>query len=199
MPDCCAVLARSAKHEIVCPECNQKGKKVPSVTVTSLVEAEFRPRISDQTYFFCEEPNCNVVYFSEDASSSFTKGQLSVRVGLKETVDPITVCYCFGHTVSSIRDEIKETGNRRPRKRFASRSGQANVSANSRIQLAPAAWARYAGRSGHVWRKSRRLRPGSEQERIYRRRHAGAGSYECGRVQSRTSRRDKIWITFFNG
>jgi hypothetical protein len=33
-----------------------------------------------------------------------------VRVGAKETADPIPVCYCFGFTRKDIEDEIVETG-----------------------------------------------------------------------------------------
>jgi hypothetical protein len=33
-----------------------------------------------------------------------------VRVGAKETADPIPVCYCFGLTRKDIENEIAETG-----------------------------------------------------------------------------------------
>ena len=33
-----------------------------------------------------------------------------MRVGVKETADPIPVCYCFGFTRGDIHDEIAETG-----------------------------------------------------------------------------------------
>jgi copper chaperone CopZ len=38
------------------------------------------------------------------------KDALKVRVGVKEKSGPRTVCYCFGHTVESIREEIEWTG-----------------------------------------------------------------------------------------
>src|SRR5216683_1963517 len=36
---------------------------------------------------------------------------LMVRVGSKETADPIPVCYCFGFTRKDIQREIAETGH----------------------------------------------------------------------------------------
>lgn len=35
---------------------------------------------------------------------------LRVRVGLKERVDPIPLCYCFGFEESDAREEISRTG-----------------------------------------------------------------------------------------
>ena len=35
---------------------------------------------------------------------------VTVRVGLKETEPPVPLCYCFGHTAESVRDEIVATG-----------------------------------------------------------------------------------------
>lgn len=40
----------------------------------------------------------------------FLKDALIVRVGIKEASAPRPVCYCFGHSVESIEDEINRTG-----------------------------------------------------------------------------------------
>jgi hypothetical protein len=62
-------------------------------------------------YYFCETPDCDVVYFASDAQAPvFHRGDLLVRVGAKEKVDPIPVCYCFGFTQKDIQDEVTETG-----------------------------------------------------------------------------------------
>jgi hypothetical protein len=67
-------------------------------------------RIEESNYRFCSNPDCRVVYFAESADSTFTTDDLRVRVGLKEREDPIPICYCFGHTVASARDELARTG-----------------------------------------------------------------------------------------
>jgi bacterioferritin-associated ferredoxin len=49
------------------------------------------------------------VYYGGDGTQ-FRKDQIRVRVGLKETEDPVQVCYCFGVTERMIREEIRRTG-----------------------------------------------------------------------------------------
>ena len=38
------------------------------------------------------------------------KGDVPVRVGLKEREDPVPLCYCFGFSLADVRREIAETG-----------------------------------------------------------------------------------------
>jgi len=62
-------------------------------------------------YYFCEAQNCDVVYFALDSQAPvFRRADLMVPVGVKETADPIPVCYCFGFTRGNIHEEIAETG-----------------------------------------------------------------------------------------
>jgi hypothetical protein len=60
-------------------------------------------------YVFCETPTCPVVYSATDGMQ-FTKEHVRVRVGLKETEDPVPVCYCFGVTERMIDEEVQQTG-----------------------------------------------------------------------------------------
>lgn len=60
--------------------------------------------------FFCATASCPVVYFGRSPDSRFTRDDLTVRVGIKETEDPIPVCYCFDHTRASVREELDRTG-----------------------------------------------------------------------------------------
>ena len=62
------------------------------------------------TYSFCAVQECPVVYFEEQGSHRFTRDDLRVRVGVKESGDPIPLCYCFGFDESHMRDEITRTG-----------------------------------------------------------------------------------------
>ncbi len=51
----------------------------------------------DQGYYFCTDPECNVVYFGED-NSVIEKALLRTQVGIKEQSENAQVCYCFGVT-----------------------------------------------------------------------------------------------------
>ena len=79
-------------------------------TMESLLKPEALARLTDEPYYFDRIPECDVVYFSNEAGSYFQKDDLKGRVGLKETESPIPLCYCFGHTAESAREEILTTG-----------------------------------------------------------------------------------------
>jgi len=54
---------------------------------------------------------CEVVYFDTGAAVVFRETDLIVPVHAKHPDnDAIPVCYCFGYTEKSIRDEIEQTG-----------------------------------------------------------------------------------------
>lgn len=91
-----------------CPECGREGKVVERITLESLLREP--ERIGNQPYWFCANPECPVVYFSDARDSIFHKADLKVRVGIKEKKDPIPLCYCFGWERARIWKEIKETG-----------------------------------------------------------------------------------------
>jgi Zinc binding domain len=94
-----------------CPSCGATGKPVKTDTVRSLIRRERLGDIDETEggYFFCGTPECETVYFTEDGRA-FLKGDLSVRVGIKETSAPRPICYCFGHSMEGIAGEIRLTG-----------------------------------------------------------------------------------------
>ena len=51
-----------------------------------------------------------MVYFHPDGEQQLKKGDVRVRVGLKESEDPMPICYCFGFTEAMAREEIRATG-----------------------------------------------------------------------------------------
>jgi hypothetical protein len=86
-----------------------RSKQVDMLTVKSLVRQLPLGMLNTQ-YYFCEAPDCEVVYFPLDAEApTFRRQDLVVRVGAKETADPIPICYCFGFTRQDIWDEIGST------------------------------------------------------------------------------------------
>lgn len=94
-----------------CPNCGNRGKKVKRITLDSLLKSDAKSRITDAVYYFCDSPNCDLVYFAEDGST-FAKDDLTVRVGVKTPpgTGPRHVCYCFDHTIEEIEAEVNATG-----------------------------------------------------------------------------------------
>ncbi len=112
MSDCCSVNARSGTAPLVmaCPVNGARSKQVDMLTVKSLVR-QLPLRMPNTQYYFCDSSECEVVYFPLDTQAPlFRRGDLMVRVGAKETADPIPVCYCFGFTRQDIWDELRGTG-----------------------------------------------------------------------------------------
>ena len=54
------------------------------------------------TYYFCPEPACTVVYFSEQGDC-YSKDDLSTTVWQKEPAGSRLLCYCFGENEQTIR------------------------------------------------------------------------------------------------
>ncbi len=110
MSDCCKLSEPAELADERCRRCGEMGRTVLRETMESLLKPEALERLFDEPHYFDRTPECDVVYFSNEAGSYFQKDELKVRVGLKETESPIPLCYCFGHTAESAREEILTTG-----------------------------------------------------------------------------------------
>lgn len=106
---CCTPIT-TPLGQAMCPFSGTKGKPVKPLTLRALLKPHLRDQVRDEVYRFCGDPTCEVVYFSANGAQSFVKNDLLVRVGIKETEAPRPLCYCFGHSVESIRDEYAATG-----------------------------------------------------------------------------------------
>lgn len=111
MGDCCTVKDPAPAPAVMdCPVSGTRSKQVDLLTVKSLVRHLPFGLVPAQ-YYFCETPDCDVVYFpARSIAPTFRRADLLVRVGVKERVDPITLCYCFGVTRQDVQEEIQRTG-----------------------------------------------------------------------------------------
>lgn len=97
----------------LCMVCGKRGLPVSRKTLEHLLRPESRVALRDVPYYFCQTPECRIVYFSNDPIHRFTKEDLTVRVGMKESEDPIPICYCFNFTERDILEEVKRNGKSR--------------------------------------------------------------------------------------
>jgi copper chaperone CopZ len=81
---------------------------VRPVTLRALLKPELAAGVADADYRFCSATGCDVVYHGP--GGPFTKDQLTVAVGVKETAGDRPLCYCYGHTVATIKDELRSKG-----------------------------------------------------------------------------------------
>ncbi|MDE3246847.1 MAG: hypothetical protein KGN80_12240 [Acidobacteriota bacterium] len=106
---CCTPIAK-AKAPASCPACGIQGKPVKPLTLRSLLQPHLRSQVQDEVYRFCASPSCALVYYSTDGSQTYARADLTVRVGVKEASAPRPLCYCFGQSAESIREEWVRTG-----------------------------------------------------------------------------------------
>ncbi len=93
-----------------CPTNRQAGKVVDTLTLKALLDVPLS-QLRPIAYHFCRASDCPTVYYSDDGEQVFSEADLRERVYQKHPAEPdITVCYCFRHTVGSIREEIARTG-----------------------------------------------------------------------------------------
>jgi len=103
-------VAEAETDATLCPVSRSVGLKVGLVTVKALLTSDALRRLDGTGYRFCSDPDCGVVYFDRAADSEFRKHDLRTRVGLKETQDPMPICYCFDITLADVRREIQTRG-----------------------------------------------------------------------------------------
>lgn len=97
MSDCCSANKESDQHpkRHVCPVNGKSGLEVPYGTLLHHIRTPWELALKEQAYYFCDDPNCDVVYFGID-NSTVKKDQLRTQVGIKETAEDTLICYCFG-------------------------------------------------------------------------------------------------------
>ena len=89
-----------------CPVCPKTGKLVDSLTLKALLNVPLTD-VRRVEYRFCSTPDCPVVYYSQDGTQTFLEIDLRERVYQKHAAeDDVFVCYCFRHTVGSIKEEF---------------------------------------------------------------------------------------------
>ncbi len=92
-----------------CPRCGRRGRPVTDKTVAAILRPDAAPRLLAVARQFCRTPTCEVLYYGADGRIA-VKADASVRVGIKESVDPVPLCYCFGFDRSHIVRDLSTTG-----------------------------------------------------------------------------------------
>lgn len=98
----------TTETSVFCPSCGGKGTSVKPLTLRALLREECVDLVGDEPYRFCDRKDCNVVYYRD--GQTFTKAHLKAPVGVKETSGERPLCYCFGHSVASIKQELRTKG-----------------------------------------------------------------------------------------
>jgi len=99
MSDCCSPSdiksAHPNKHR--CPVNGVEYSEVSSRTISHHIKHAWQWDGGGRRFFFCEDPECDVVYFGDD-DTVILKSQLRTEVGVKTKGGEAVLCYCFGVT-----------------------------------------------------------------------------------------------------
>lgn len=101
-------MTATASTQIECPSCGKNAKTVLPLTVRSLLTDEAVGRATEVEHRFCDSKDCDVVYFAD--GETFARSELKVPVGVKEVSGERLLCYCFGHSIASIKDGLRNKG-----------------------------------------------------------------------------------------
>ena len=99
MSDCCSNSSCHNKSNNThhCPVNGKECTEVSEKTILHHIKAPWLWQTRCQKYYFCDDPDCDVVYFGQD-DSVINRSELRTAVGVKEKSDQSLVCYCFGVT-----------------------------------------------------------------------------------------------------
>jgi hypothetical protein len=110
MSTCCCPEPRDTTTDAPrCPVTGATGTAVDRQTVKALLTETALTRLTTTDYRFCPDAGCDIVYFGADGSAF---GTVDVRVDVwqKLPFGSRQICYCFGESEASIRDELEATG-----------------------------------------------------------------------------------------
>lgn len=97
MGDCCSPAGDPASHPRKAP-CPGHGGECAGVSLRTIqhhLASAWTWQPTATNYYFCDDPECVVVYFGDDGST-IEKSRLRTPVGVKEKSANGLLCYCFG-------------------------------------------------------------------------------------------------------
>ena len=105
MTDCCntteTTAQRSKKH--TCPVNGQRYNTVSKKTIKHHIKQPWLWQSIDKEYYYCDDPNCEVVYFADDNSIIDTSA-VRTQIGIKDKSEKALICYCFGVSRSTTQN-----------------------------------------------------------------------------------------------
>jgi len=91
----------------VCPVCKKAGVGVDKITVANHAKESCWP-LGDAKYSICENPDCDVVYFTTLKGRVLKKDDVKTRVTFKEKESPRPLCYCKQVTEEDVLEAIRK-------------------------------------------------------------------------------------------
>jgi hypothetical protein len=99
MNDCCTndVTSVNNPKSHTCPVNGKAYSTVKRKTILHHLKQPWNKSLTEQGYYFCSDPTCNVVYFGMD-NTIINADSLRTNVWQKSALEDQPFCYCFGVT-----------------------------------------------------------------------------------------------------
>ncbi|WP_455210224.1 putative iron-sulfur cluster-binding metallochaperone [Kaarinaea lacus] len=99
MTECCdQPSSHQYPKKYRCPVNGKEYGKVALKTILHNINNPWTANLTDQGYYFCTDPSCQVVYFGQDGAV-ISNSQMRTDVWQKHSRPDSVVCYCFGVTL----------------------------------------------------------------------------------------------------
>lgn len=85
---------QNTPKKAVCPVNGHTYPQVGLRTILHHVKKPWQRELTSKTYYFCDDPDCDVVYFG-DNQQLIRQAELRLPVGQKSSSDDREICYCF--------------------------------------------------------------------------------------------------------
>jgi bacterioferritin-associated ferredoxin len=90
-----------------CPRCKKPGFDVEKITVATHAKESCWP-LGDEPYSYCDNPACEVIYFTASGGRLLKKSEVKTRVTFKEKSSPRPLCYCKQVTEEDVIASIEK-------------------------------------------------------------------------------------------
>jgi len=103
----CSATTNSNTH---CPICNLKGLNVKDITIKSQLKKNLVDNLQTpiSEFNFCNNPQCDTVYYSKDAKETFSQKDIKSKVTIKNSNPKTPLCYCRKLLKENVLKMIKD-------------------------------------------------------------------------------------------
>lgn len=96
MGQCGGCSKKQEKREKSCPLCYKKGNYIHPLAVQSVVKDEVKPVIVEESYYVCQNEDCDAVFFDENDTQMILVIDVNLTADFKSVTKEKKSCHDCG-------------------------------------------------------------------------------------------------------